>query len=109
MLGKESLRASQRVDYSGYGDEEDANVVYEENVRPNKKLPLRVSDNPPFHYFRKHRLDLSIDHYLFQKHHILSLDDIQAIRMVSPTSQVCYFSNILNSSHIFERPIFVTL
>ena len=43
MLGKESVRASQRVDYSGYGDDED-NVVYEDNVIPHKKLPIRVSN-----------------------------------------------------------------
>ena len=49
MLGKENLRASQRVDYSGYGEEEEdeVNVVYEDNVIPHKQLPLRVSDNPP--------------------------------------------------------------
>ena len=43
MLGKDTIRASQRVDYSGYGDDEE-NVVYEDNVIPHKQLPLRVSN-----------------------------------------------------------------
>ena len=43
MLGKDSVRASQRVDYSGYVDDDEDNIVYEDNVISNKKPQLRVS------------------------------------------------------------------
>ena len=47
MMGKNSIRASQRVDYSGYVDEEEEedNIVYEDNVIPHKKPQLQVSCN----------------------------------------------------------------
>ena len=47
MLGKDSVRASQRVDYSGYEDDDEDNIVYEDNVIPHKELPpLQVSCAP---------------------------------------------------------------
>ena len=44
MLGKDSVRASQRVDYSDYVNEDDNedDIVYEDNVIPHKKPQLRV-------------------------------------------------------------------
>ena len=49
MLGKDSVRASQRVDYSDYVNEDDNedDIVYEDNVIPHKELPpLQVSCAP---------------------------------------------------------------
>ena len=44
MMGKDSVRASQRVDYSDYVNEDDDedDIVYEDNVIPHKKPQLRV-------------------------------------------------------------------
>ena len=46
MFGKDSVRASQRVDYSGYveGDDEEK-IVYEDNTIPHKKPLLPVSND----------------------------------------------------------------
>jgi hypothetical protein len=46
MLGKDSVRASLRVDYSGYVDEDDEeNIVYEDNTISHKKPLLPVSND----------------------------------------------------------------
>ena len=45
MLGMDSLRAFQRVDYSGYvgEDDDEENIMYEDNTIPHKKPLLPVS------------------------------------------------------------------
>ena len=46
MLSKPSVRASMRVDYSDYMDEDEDNITYEDNLIPHEKYQHRtqVSD-----------------------------------------------------------------
>lgn len=51
MLSKKNLRASQRVDYSGYvdEDEDEDNITYEDNLIPHDKPQRQAQVRRVYH------------------------------------------------------------